>query len=139
MRIRKEYKKHCEVFTIVTQSLSPSCSQGDITYHANSVHSADELVDELLSVSESTEALSEGVSLDLESTEWGGELEWPQEVVGLLEVWSAGNNLVDEVLNAGDTELTEGVLDNGVISEWDSAVVDLTVSSLVDQFSNCLS
>ena len=125
--------------SIVTQSLSPSCSQRHITNHANSVHSADELVNELLSVSESTESFSEGVSLDLEATEWGGELEWPQEVVGLLEVWSAGDNLVDEVLNAGDSVLAEGVLNDGVISEWDSAVVDLTVSSLVDQFSNCLS
>jgi len=79
------------------------------------------------------------VSLDLEATEWGGELEWPQEVVGFLEVWAAGNDLVNEVLNAGDSVLSEGVGDDAVISEWDSAVVNLSVSSLVDQFSNCLS
>jgi len=40
------------------------------------------------------------VSLDFKSTEWGGELEWPQEVVGFLEFWSTGDDFMDEVLNA---------------------------------------
>ena len=79
------------------------------------------------------------MSLDLESTEWGGELEWPEEVVGFLEVWSTGDDLVDEILNAGDTELSEGTLNDGVIGEWDSGVVDASVSSLVDELSDGLS
>lgn len=64
--------------------------------------------------------MTEGVSLDFESTEWGGKLEWPEEVVGLLEVLSAGDNLVDEILNAVDTVLTELSSDDAVVSEWDS-------------------
>jgi len=62
-------------------------------------HLSNELVDELLSVTVGTVSLTERVSLDLESTEWGGELEWPEEVVGFLELWSAGDDLVDEVLD----------------------------------------
>jgi len=65
----------------------------------SSDHSLDKSVDESLSVSEGT-SVGEWVSLLLESSQWGAELEWPQEVVGLLEVWSNGHDLVDEVLVA---------------------------------------
>ena len=43
---------------------------------------------------------------------------------------------MDEVLNACDSRLTELTSDNRVIGEWDSASVDLTVSSLVDKFGD---
>jgi hypothetical protein len=96
----------------------------------------DELVNELFSASESAITLSERVSLDLESTKWGRELEWPKEVVGLLELWSASGDLVDEVLNASNSGLAELTSDNGVIGEWESASVDLAVSSLVDKLGD---
>jgi len=83
-------------------------------------HLLDEVVDEFFSVSESTKSLGESVSLDLKSSEWWGELEWPEEVVGLLEVSSTGDDFVDEVLNAVNTELGEFVGDDLVISQWDS-------------------
>ena len=103
-------------------------------------HSGDESVDELLSVSVSTISLSEGVSLELEATEWGGELEWPQEVVGFLEVWSASDDFVDETLDAVDSGvLTKGITDDAVVSEWNSASVDLTIASLVDELADGLS
>jgi len=76
------------------------------------------------------------VSLDLESTKWRRELEWPEEVVGLLELWSAGGDFVDEVLDARDTDLAEFSSDDGVVSKWDSASVNLTISSLVDQVAD---
>eukprot|EP00355_Strombidium_rassoulzadegani_P010277 CAMPEP_0168624756 /NCGR_PEP_ID=MMETSP0449_2-20121227/9605_1 /TAXON_ID=1082188 /ORGANISM="Strombidium rassoulzadegani, Strain ras09" /LENGTH=170 /DNA_ID=CAMNT_0008666379 /DNA_START=99 /DNA_END=611 /DNA_ORIENTATION=- len=93
-------------------------------------------VDELLSVSEGAVALVEGVSLDLEASEGRGELEGPEEVVGLLELGAAGGDLVDEVLDAGDAGLSESVADDAVIGEGDSSSVDLSVSSLVNQLSN---
>jgi len=102
-------------------------------------HLGDELVDELLSVTVGTVSLTERVSLDLESTEWGGELEWPEEVVGFLELWSAGDDLVDEVLDAVDTVLSEFTSDDAVVGEWDSGSVDLTVASLVDELGDGLS
>lgn len=43
---------------------------------------------------------------------------------------------MNEILNAGNTNLTELSGNDGVVSEWDSASVDLTVSSLVDKVGN---
>lgn len=102
----------------------------------SSHHLLDELVNELLSASEGSITLSKSVSLHLESTEWRRELEWPQEVVGLLELWSAGGDLVNEVLNTGDSVFAELSRDNRVVGEWDSASVHLTVSSLVDELGD---
>ena len=76
------------------------------------------------------------MSLDLESAEWRGELEWPEEVVGLLELWSTSSDFVDEVLNASNTNFAEFSSNDGVVSKWNSASINLTVSSLVDQVGN---
>jgi hypothetical protein len=40
-------------------------------------------------------------------TPCAGELEWVQEIVGLLKVWPDSVDLMDEVLNADDVELTQ--------------------------------
>lgn len=94
----------------------------------------DESVDELLSVTSRT-TLDKVLELswDTPTTRWVGQLEWPQEVVSLLEVWTNGVDLVDQILNGDDTELTKSSLDDGVLRQWDSLLVDLTVTSLVDQ------
>ena len=98
-----------------------------------SQHSVDELVNEVLTGSPGT-AVGEGVSLLLEALGGAGELEGPEEVVGLLEFRSDGPDLVNEVLNAVDSAaLSEGVGNDGVIGEGDSGSVNLTVSSLVDE------
>ena len=102
----------------------------------SSHHLLDQWVDELLSATPSTISLDEGVSLDLEATERRGQLEWPQEVVGFLELGSAGDDLVDEVLNAVDSVLAEFTSDDTIIGEWDSASVDFTVTPLVDKLGN---
>lgn len=44
-----------------------------------------------------------------------GELEWPEEVGGLLEVWSDGEDLVDKILNGDDAVLAEVLLNEGVV------------------------
>jgi len=103
---------------------------------ACSHHLADEVVDVLLSVAGGTEALTELMSLLLEATNRVGELEGPEEVVGLLEVGTAGDNLVDEILHAVDTLLAELTSNDGVIGEGDSASVDLTVTTLVDELGD---
>ena len=59
--------------------------------------------------------MCEGVSLDLESTERRTELEWPEEVVDLLELWSTGDDFVDDILNAVETVLAKFTLDDGVV------------------------
>ena len=76
------------------------------------------------------------MSLFLKSSEWGSELHWPQEVVGLFEVWSTCDDFVDEVLNAVDSVFSELSSNNAVIGEWNSLSVDLSVSSLVDKLSD---
>jgi len=70
-----------------------------------------------------------------ESLSGGGELEGPEEVVGLLEVGSDGPDLVDEVFHAVDAGVLETftLSDDRVIGEGDSRSVDFTVSSLVDK------
>ena len=62
------------------------------------------------------------------------KLELPEEVVGGLEVWSTGGNFVDEVLNTGDSDLSQLLLDNSVVAEWDSSSLNSDESSLVDEF-----
>ena len=84
------------------------------------------------------------MSLELEATEWGGQLEWPQEVVCSLEVGSTSDDFVNEALNSGDSTGhvsifvlgAKGTSDDAVVSEWNSASVDLTIASLVDELAD---
>ena len=69
---------------------------------------------------------------------WCVQLEWPEEVVSLLEGWSNSPDLVDEVLNAVDTLLTEGTGDDAVVSQWDSGAVNLSITTLVDQSADAI-
>ena len=123
------------------------------------VHLSDESVDLDFSVSEVT-AFDEVVVHSSVATLGGRELEGPEEVVGLkrrlkhrlvvkkrvgggsgtysLEVGSNSVDLVDEILDGLDSDVTEGAFDNGVLREWDSLAVDLAVTSLVDHFSDGL-
>jgi len=73
------------------------------------------------------------MSLVVESTLGGGKLEGPQEVVGLLEMGSDIVDFVDQIFNADDSVLTKSLFNDFVGSNGDSLLVDLTVTSLVDQ------
>ena len=66
------------------------------------IHFSDKSVDLVLSVSMVT-AFNKVVGDLLESSLWCRQLEWPQEVGGLFEVWSNGEDLVDQVLHTDDT------------------------------------
>ena len=74
-----------------------------------------------------------------ETSSWGSQLEWPQEVVGLLEVWTNSPDLVDQVLNANNSVLAQHLLDGCVTGQRNSLLVNLAVASLEDQLSDCLS
>ena len=78
------------------------------------------------------------MSLLLPSVFWGVHLEWPEEVVSLLEGWSNSPDLVDEVLNAVDTLFTEGTGDDAVVSQRDSGAVNLSITTLVDQSADAI-
>jgi hypothetical protein len=73
-----------------------------------------------------------------ETASWVAELEWPEEVGSLLEVGANGEDLVDEILNADNTILTEVGLDDGVVGESNTLLLDLSVSTLVDKLTDSL-
>jgi len=104
----------------------------------NLVHLADESVDVLLTV---TGVTTLDVVLELASTEATvrvGELEGPQEVVGLLEVGANGVDLVDEILHADNAVLAEVLLDDLVVGEGSAHLVDLSVTTLVQKLADGL-
>ena len=93
-------------------------------------------VDEFFSVTGVT-TLDEVFELSSsETTSWVRQLEWPQEVVNLLEVWTNSVDFVDQVFNRQDVELAQGSFNNGVVRQRNSLLVDLTETSLVDQVSD---
>ena len=67
-----------------------------------------------------------------------GQLEWPEEVSSLLEVWASGDNLVNEILNTEDIVLSKSVLNYCVRSKGNTLLVDLSVATFVDGFTNGL-
>jgi len=96
------------------------------------------LVNGFVSVTPVT-TLVEGMSLVVESTLGGAELERPKEVVSLLEVRSDSVDFVDQIFNTDDAVLTKGLLNDFIGSEGNSLLVDLTVSSLVDHVGDGVS
>ena len=76
------------------------------------------------------------LSWDTPATVRVGQLEWPQEVVSLLEVRTDSVDFVDQVIDGQDTVLTQMFFDNLVVRQSNSLLVDLTETSLVDQLSD---
>ena len=104
----------------------------------NLVHLADESVDVLLTV---TKVTTLNVVLELagaEATSGVGELEGPQEVVGLLEVGADSVDLVDQILHTDNAVLAKVLLDDLVVGESNTLLVDLTVTALVQKFADGL-
>lgn len=79
----------------------PPASQGSTTAAAGLVHAADEVVDLLLSVS-CLSSLNIVQALLVDAALCAVELEWPEEVAGLLEGRANCEDLVDQVLNTQD-------------------------------------
>lgn len=97
------------------------------------VHLADKSVDLLLTV---TKVTTLDPVLELagpEATSGVAELEGPEEVGGLLEVGADSVDLVDKILNADNAELAEALLNDGVVGKRDALLVDLSVTTLVDE------
>lgn len=102
------------------------------------VHLADESIDVLLTV---TGVTTLDVVLELagaEATGGVGQLEGPQEVVGLLEVGANSVDLVDQILHADNAVLAEVLLDDLVVGEGNTLLVDLAVTALVQELTDGL-
>merc|ERR1712132_1186 len=100
-------------------------------------HLLDEGVNLVLAVTRLATLAEALALLGLTTLGWA-ELEWPQEVVGLLEVGTHSVNLVHKILHADDAVLAECGLDDRVVVEWETLLVDLAESTLVDQLANRL-
>jgi hypothetical protein len=75
---------------------------------------------------------------DVEAAVGVGQLEGPQEVAGLLEVGADGVDLVDQILHTDNAVLAEGLLDDGVVGKGNTLLVDLSVTTLVDELLDAL-
>lgn len=97
-------------------------------------HLGDKLVD-FFPTSTSFSTFHEVKQLGLagESSLRVGKLEWPQEVVGLLEVGTNGVDLVDEVGSALNSRVGKSFGNDGVGGDRDALLVDLSKSTLVDE------
>lgn len=67
-----------------------------------------------------------------------GQLEGPQEVVGLLEVGADRVDLVDQILNADNAVLAEVLLNDLVVGDGDALLVNLSVAALIDELPDAL-
>lgn len=108
------------------------------TKEVNLVHSSDESVDGLSTVTSVTTLGEVGDLLALETAVGVRQLEGPEEVGGSLEVGSASGNLVNNVLDREDTVLAEVLLNNLVVGNRNALTVNLGVSTLVDEIADGL-
>lgn len=101
------------------------------------VHGLNQFVDEFFTVTERT-TLDEVLELswNTPTTGWVGQLEWPQEVVSLLEVWTNSDDFVNQIIDRQNTVLTQVSFNDSVVGQRNSLLVDLTVTSLVQKLSN---
>lgn len=98
----------------------------------NLVHFHGELVDVFFAVTKVT-TLDEVVGDLSPATSWATKLDWVQAVVGLLEVIAYGVDLVDEVLDAVKSEVSQTLLNSAVLGDLDSLAVIFDSTSLVHQ------
>merc|ERR1711887_90149 len=98
----------------------------------NLVHFHGELVDVFLAVTKVT-TLDEVVGDLSPATSWATKLDWVQAVVGLLEVIAYGVDLMDEVLDAVKSEVSQTLLNSAVVGDLDSLAVIFDSTSLVHQ------
>ncbi len=97
----------------------------------------DESVDVLLPVTgRATLDVVLELSSDTPAAGGVGELEGPQEVGSLLEGRANSVDLVEKVFHRDNTVLAEGSLNNLVVVKGNTLLVDLSVTTLVQQLAN---
>jgi hypothetical protein len=71
-----------------------------------------------------------------ETTSGVAELEGPEEIGSLLEVGADSEDLVDQILHADNAILAEVGLNKSVVSESNALLVNLAITTLVDELSD---
>ena len=61
-----------------------------------------------------------------------------QHATHLLEVGAGGEDLMHEILNRENVVLAESLLNDGVVREGNTLLVDFAVATLVDELTNRL-
>ena len=84
-----------------------------------SVHALNDLVDQFFTVAPHA-SVCEWMPLLLPASLWGVQLDWPEEVVGLLEVWSDSPDLVNKILDAANALFTKNLSNDAVVSQGNS-------------------
>jgi len=67
-----------------------------------------------------------------------GQLKWPQEVAGLLEIWSNSEDFMNQILHTDDAVFAQIVLDQLVVGKSHALLVNLAIASLVDELADTL-
>lgn len=80
----------------------------------------------------------EVVAFVLPATERVAEFEGPQEVVGFFEGRTASVDFMNEIFNADDVVFAQSIGDDVVVGQSNSLLVDLTVTTFVDQVGDGL-
>lgn len=94
------------------------------------VHLPDQLIDLVFTVTQIT-PLDEVLKLPFtEAASRAVKLEWPQKVRGLLEVGTNGVNLMDQILHTDHTVLAQVLLDDLVVSQGQTLLINLSISAL---------
>ena len=57
-------------------------------------------------------------------------------ILYLFEVWAGGDDLVNEVLHGENVILSESSFDDSIVGQRDALLVNLAVSTFVDQFTD---
>jgi len=71
-----------------------------------------------------------------ETSSWVGELEWPKEVVDLFEIGSNSVDFMDNVFYTDNAILAEILFDDGVVSQWNALLINLSITTFVDELTN---
>lgn len=101
------------------------------------VHTPHKFVDGILAVSVVT-SFNIVVTLFNPTTIGSVQFKWPQKVVGFLEVWTNGEDLMNQVLNTNNTQSSELFLDNIVAGNGDTLSIHLAITTLEDEFLHSL-
>ena len=105
-------------------------------YLNNLKHFLDELIDFVFTVSRFSVFDEMRNLLSLEPTGRVGQMESPEEGVGLLKVGPNSEDFMNKIFHTDDSKRFKFVFNHRVVSNWNALLVDLGEPALVDNFTH---
>ena len=96
-------------------------------------HPLNKVVDEVFSISPVSSSL-ERMSFFRKSSSRAPKFEWPQEIVGFLEVSTNGVNFLNQILNRQNSMFTKSSFNQLVVGQGNSLFIYFAIPSLIDEF-----